>query len=141
MPLSLAAQGSETILVAEDEEPLRKIIVRALEKYGYHVIQAGNGVEAVQRSLEYKDPIHLLLTDTVMPKMNGQVLAVELGSQRPKMRVLYMSGYPLEILPLQGSIVPSIHLIQKPFSNETLARRIREVLDQKQQQVPAAADR
>ena len=71
--------------------------------------------------MEYKDPIHLLLTDTVMPKMNGQVLAVELGSQRPKMRVLYMSGYPLEILPLQGSIVPSIHLIQKPFSNETLA--------------------
>lgn len=129
-PLSLAAHGSETILVAEDEEPLRNIIVRSLEKYGYHVLQAGNGIEAVQTSTNYKNPIHLLLTDTVMPKMNGQVLAEELTTQRPQMRILFMSGYPLEILPQNGKIVSSIHLIQKPFSNETLARRIREILEQ-----------
>ena len=129
-PLSLAAHGSETILVAEDEEPLRNIIVRSLEKYGYHVLQAGNGIEAVQTSMNYKNPIHLLLTDTVMPKMNGQVLAEELTTQRPQMRILFMSGYPLEILPQNGKIVSSIHLIQKPFSNETLARRIREILEQ-----------
>jgi signal transduction histidine kinase len=127
--VSLAAHGTETILVAEDEDSLRKIMVRALEKYGYHVIQAGNGVEAVQEALNFKEPIHLLLTDTVMPKMNGKILAEELKQSRPKMRVLFMSGYPLEVLSKQGTIIPSIHLIQKPFSNETLAKRVRAVLD------------
>ena len=82
--LSLAAHGTETILVAEDEEPLRKIMVRALEKYGYHVLQAGNGLEAIQEAMKYKDPIQLLLTDTVMPKMNGKVLAGELKISRPR---------------------------------------------------------
>jgi len=127
---SLAAKGSETILVAEDEDQVRKIVVRTLENYGYHVLRAANGVEAVQRALDYPDPIHLLLTDTVMPKMNGKELAGELKKARPGIRILFMSGYPREVLSQQGTIDSSIHLIQKPFSNDELAARVREVLDQ-----------
>ncbi|HEY5038380.1 MAG TPA: ATP-binding protein, partial [bacterium] len=128
---SLVVRGSETILVAEDAEPVRKMVVRALESFGYRVIQAGNGPEAIEKARHYKDTIHLLITDTVMPKMNGKELAEELKKTRPKMSILFMSGYPREILSQQGTIDPSIHLIQKPFSNEELAERIREVLDQK----------
>ncbi len=128
--LSLAAKGTETILVAEDEDSLRKVMVRTMENYGYHVLQASNGVEAIQRAMNYKEPIHLLLTDTVMPKMNGKELAEELRKARPEIRVLFMSGYPLEVLSLQGKIDPSIHLIQKPFSNSVIAERVRMVLDQ-----------
>jgi DNA-binding response OmpR family regulator len=79
--------------------------------------------------LNFKDTIQLLLTDTVMPKMNGKLLAEELKRSRPNIAVLFMSGYPLEVLTKQGTIIPSIHLIQKPFSNVTLAKRVRAVLD------------
>jgi CheY-like chemotaxis protein len=129
--LLLTAKGTETILIAEDEDALRKVMVRTMENNGYRVLQATNGVEAVQRALNYKDTIHLLLTDTVMPKMNGKELAGELGKTRPEMRIIFMSGYPLEVLSLQGKIDPSINLIQKPFSNSVLAERVRVVLDQK----------
>jgi len=128
---SLAANGSETILVAEDEDSLRKILVRGMENYGYHVLQACNGVEAVKRAQDYKDTIHLLLTDVVMPKMNGKELSEELHKDRPEMNILFMSGYSQEVLSQKGTIDPSIHLIKKPFSKEKLAERIREVLDQK----------
>ena len=124
-------KGSETILLAEDEEPVRKIVARTMKNYGYHVLQAGNGVEAIQQALDYQDTIHLLLTDVVMPQMNGKKLAEELRKVRPEMKVAFMSGYPREVLSSEGTIDPSIHLIQKPFSNDTLAERIREVLDRK----------
>ena len=123
--------GSETVLVAEDQEQVRKVIVRALEDRGYRVLQARNGVEAVQQAEMYGDAIHLLLTDTVMPKMNGKELADQLKKTRPKMVVLYMSGYPLEVLSEEGTIDLAIHLIQKPFSNDQLAERVRKVLDRK----------
>ncbi len=123
--------GSETVLVAEDEEQVRKVMVRALEHRGYRVLQARNGVEAVQQAETYGDVIHLLLTDTVMPKMNGKELADQLKKTRPKMVVLYMSGYPLDVLSEEGTIDLAIHLIQKPFSNDELAERVRKVLDAK----------
>jgi signal transduction histidine kinase len=129
--ISLGAKGSETILVAEDEEQVRKMVVRAMEKYGYNVLQAGNGLEAIQRASSYKDTIHLLLTDTVMPKMNGKELCDELKKTRPEISILFMSGYPREVLSQQGTIDPSIKLIQKPFSNNELAERVRLVLDEK----------
>jgi PAS domain S-box-containing protein len=128
---SLNVNGFETILVAEDEEQVKKMVVRALEKQGYHVLQAGNGIEAVQRALNYKDTIHLLLTDTVMPKMNGKELCDELKKSRPEMSIIFMSGYPREVLSQQGTIDPSVKLIQKPFSNAELAERVRVVLDEK----------
>ncbi len=127
---SMAAIGSETILVAEDEEKVSRIVVRALENYGYRVLRAVNGLEGVQLANDYKGPIHLLLTDTVMPKMNGKELAEALKKTRPDLKILFMSGYPREVLSQQGKIDASINLIQKPFSNDALARRIREVLDQ-----------
>jgi CheY-like chemotaxis protein len=129
--ISLIPQGSETILLAEDEEPVRKVLVRTLEKYGYKVLEAPNGLEAVQKAWGYPDPIHLLLTDTIMPKMNGKELADELSKSRPKMKVVFISGYPREVLSQQGILHADIHLIQKPFELEDLAREIRKILDEK----------
>jgi CheY-like chemotaxis protein len=129
--IALIPQGSETILLAEDEGPVRKVLVRTLEKYGYRVLEAHNGIEAVQKAWAYKDPIHLLLTDTVMPKMNGKELADELKKTRPKTKVLFVSGYPREVLSQQGILNSDIHLIQKPFELEDLAREIRKILDEK----------
>ncbi len=129
-PTSLAAKGSETILVAEDEASVRKIVVRAMKSFGYQVLEAGNGFEAVQQAWKYKGTIHLLLTDTVMPRMNGKELSDALKKARPGMKVIFMSGYTREVLSQQGTIDSSIHLVQKPFSNEELAERVREVLDQ-----------
>ena len=129
--ISIAANGSETILVAEDEEPVREVVVRTLEQFGYRVLWAGNGVEALEKARNYEEPIHLLLTDTVMPKMNGKGLSDELKKARPEMKILFMSGYPREVLSQQGRVDPSINLIQKPFSNNELVERIRRVLDEK----------
>ncbi len=129
--IALIPVGSETILLAEDEEPVRKVLVRTLERYGYRVIEAQNGIEAVQKAWGYPETIHLLLTDTVMPKMNGKELADELRKTRPKIKILFVSGYPREILSQQGVLDPGIKLIQKPFELEDLAREIRKILDEK----------
>ncbi|HUO56950.1 MAG TPA: PAS domain S-box protein, partial [bacterium] len=129
--MTLIPQGSETILLAEDEDPVRKILVRGLEKFGYKVWEARNGIEAVQMAWARKEDIHLLLTDTVMPKMNGKELADEIRKSRPKTKVLFISGYPREVLSQQGIMAPDIHLLQKPFEIEDLAREIRKVLDAK----------
>jgi two-component system, cell cycle sensor histidine kinase and response regulator CckA len=129
--IALIPQGSETVLLAEDEGPVRKVLVRTLEKYGYRVLEASNGLEAVQKAWDYKDTIHLLLTDTIMPKMNGKELADELKKSRPKMKVVFISGYPREVLSQQGVLHAGIHLIQKPFELEDLAREIRKILDEK----------
>ena len=129
--MDLIPQGSETVLVSEDEAPVRRVLVRTLEKYGYHVLEAENGLQALQKAWGYKDVIQLLLTDTVMPKMNGKELADELRKTRPKIKVVFISGYPKEILSQQGVLDTGIHLIQKPFDLEDLARQVRKVLDEK----------
>jgi PAS domain S-box-containing protein len=127
--MPLLPLGNETILVAEDEEPVRKIVLRILEKQGYRLLEADQGESALKKAEETSSPIHLLLTDTVMPKMNGKELAQKLKKLRPKMKVLFMSGYPQEVLARQGTLDPDIHLLQKPFTAEELARKIRQVLD------------
>jgi CheY-like chemotaxis protein len=129
--IPLILHGSETILVAEDEEAVRKVIVRNLEKSGYRVLEARNGAEAVQKALNYREPIHLLLTDTIMPKMNGRDLADELKRTLTQLKVLFISGYPQEVLSQQGILDPGIHLLQKPFSAEELMKQVRKVLDEK----------
>ncbi len=128
---ALIPEGNETILVAEDDAAVRKIVVRTLKKYRYKVLEAENGVEAIKTSWNYKEKIDLLLTDTVMPKINGRELAEELSRSRPKMKVMFMSGYPREILSEEGAIDPSIHLLRKPFTSEELVQEIRKVLDEK----------
>ncbi len=123
--------GSETILLAEDEEPLRKLLVRNLEKYGYKVLDAADGLEAVKKAWEYPDTIHFLLTDTVMPRMNGRDLAEEIARNRPDIKVLFTSGYSRGVLSDKGMIHSGIHLLQKPFELEELVRKIRELLDER----------
>jgi len=129
--IDLIPQGSETVLVSEDEGPVRRVLVRTLEKYGYRVLEAENGLQALQKAWGYREPIHLLLTDTVMPKMNGKELADELKKTRPDIKVVFISGYPKEILSQQGVLDAGIHLIQKPFDLEDLARQVRKVLDER----------
>jgi CheY-like chemotaxis protein len=127
----LVPDGTETILVTEDDPSVRKAVVRSLESFGYKVLEAGDGVEAIQQSWNYKGEIHLLLTDTVMPKLNGRHLAEELGPIRPKMKVIFISGYPKEILTRKGEIDPDIRLLTKPFAMEDMVREVRKVLDEK----------
>jgi PAS domain S-box-containing protein len=129
--IALIPQGTETILLAEDEDPVRKVLRRTLERYGYKVLEAQNGLEAIKKAWDYKDTIHLLLTDTIMPKMNGKQLADELLKSRLTMKVLFVSGYPREVLSQQGILGSNIHLVQKPFELEELAKTIRNILDEK----------
>ncbi len=122
-------RGTETILVCEDEAALRAIVREGLEDHGYHVLEARTGEEALQVSAAHSGPIHLLLTDVVMPGMNGRALAGQIASLRPEIRVLFASGYMEEEAAHHGLLDPGATLIQKPFSLDELVRRVREVLE------------
>jgi two-component system cell cycle sensor histidine kinase/response regulator CckA len=126
------ARGSETILVVEDQEAVRKLVVQALKNHGYRVLEASNGAEALVVAERYPEPIHLLLTDVVMPRMKGRELAERVCRLRPATRVLYMSGYAEEMVAYRGLVEPGLSYIAKPFSPAALIRKVREVL------VPAA---
>ncbi|HEV8588928.1 MAG TPA: PAS domain S-box protein [Pyrinomonadaceae bacterium] len=124
------AQGSETILLVEDEEMLRKLARQTLKSHGYQIVEASNGNEAVSVSAQHQGAIHLLLTDVIMPGINGSELATRLVKTRPSLRVLFMSGYTDDAIVHQGVLDESANFIQKPFTPDGLARRVREVLDQ-----------
>ena len=119
--------GTETVLLVEDEMPIRSLVRTVLEEQGYRVIEAVDADEAARLSEEHRGPIHLLLTDIVMPGMNGHELASRLGSLYPDMKILFMSGYT------GGTVVRSIPqnaaFIQKPFTPEALEQKLREVLN------------
>jgi len=129
-PVKATARGSETILVVEDEEAVRSLSRRALEASGYTVLAAADGPDAVRLLERYGGPIHLVLTDVIMPGMNGRELAQRLVQRRPGLRVLYMSGYPGDAIVHRGALEPGMAFLQKPFMPEDLARKVREVLDQ-----------
>jgi len=122
------APGNETILLAEDEDSLRRLTRACLEQGGYRVIEAKDGREALESSDSYTGPIQLLLTDIVMPVMGGRALAEALVARRPDTRVLYMSGYTGQTIG-QANLEPGSNFLAKPFTREVLARKIREVLD------------
>jgi two-component system, cell cycle sensor histidine kinase and response regulator CckA len=126
---SRAAHGWETILLVEDEETVRGIAREILELHGYAVIEARDGVEALVAAEAHREPIHLVLTDVVMPRMSGGHLAEQLQPRRPETRVLFMSGYPDDAVVRNGLLDASAHFVQKPFSVEGLVHRVREVLD------------
>ena len=132
-PTQRAAQelprGAETVLVVEDQEPVRAITVRTLEDLGYTVIQAGEGEEALALCEHHTGPIHLMLTDVVMPRMGGKELADRLHQIRPELLVLFMSGYTDDAIVDHGILQEGIDFIHKPFTSEVLARRVREALD------------
>jgi two-component system cell cycle sensor histidine kinase/response regulator CckA len=123
-------RGSETILAVEDEEEVRTLVVRILREQGYTVIAAAHGEEAMRLAEEHRgNGIHLLLTDVVMPGMSGRELAEGLKLRYPGIKVLYMSGYTDDAIVHHGVIEEGINYIQKPFTLDSLARKLREVLD------------
>jgi DNA-binding NtrC family response regulator len=125
----LTVRGSETILLVEDAEPLRKLALMFLAGNGYRVLAAADGTEAQAIAAANPGPIHLLLTDVVMPGINGRVLAERLVLQHPAMKVLYMSGYTDSFIAGHGVLEEGIHLLHKPFTEEVLVGKVRELLD------------
>ena len=121
--------GTETVLLAEDEEVVRRLAREILTGNGYKVLEAGNGREALLLSEAHRGEIHLLLTDVVMPKINGRELSERIRLLRPGLRILYMSGYTDDAIFRHGILEDGIPFLQKPFSPEALARKVREVLD------------
>jgi PAS domain S-box-containing protein len=122
------ARGTETILLVEDEDPVRMLAREFLESKGYQVLEAATGSEALRISAAHAGPIHLLMTDVVMPGMGGRELAEQLILQRPQTRVIYMSGYTDDAIVQHGVLDPGMIFLAKPFTLETLARKLREVL-------------
>jgi CheY-like chemotaxis protein len=122
--------GEETVLLTEDDDLVRKMIVRFLSKYGYRVLEAANGKEAMEISRQFRGTIHLLITDVIMPGMNGKELSERLRSERPDMKVLFMSGYTQNIIMQKGILPATIHYAQKPFSERTFALKVREVMEE-----------
>jgi PAS domain S-box-containing protein len=121
--------GSETILLVEDEDMVRQVARRILARHGYSVLEAASGDNALVVSREHAGPIHLMLTDVVMPGMSGQEIMENLKSQRPEMKVLFMSGHTENAIVHHGVLNPGTAFIQKPFKYNILAHKIREMLD------------
>ena len=122
-------QGSETVLIVEDKDEVRAAIGASLEMRGYEVLKACHGKEAMTICRRHEGPIHLLLTDVVMPQMTGPDLVQRVSLVHPETRVLYISGYTSEALNRRNLTEPSTAFLQKPFTPEALARRVRAVLD------------
>jgi PAS domain S-box-containing protein len=126
---AVASGGQETVLVAEDEDMVRELVCEILQRNGYIVLEACSGDEALLISGRHHGPIHLLLTDMVMPLMRGTDLAERLALLRPEMKILYMSGYTDDATFQNGDEGKGTAFIQKPFGPSTLANKVREVLD------------
>ncbi len=122
-------RGGETILLVEDEEDVRRLAVRILERQGYTVLEASCGMDALVLCKERKEPLHMILTDVVMPEMSGRQLADQLIPLHPKMKVLYMSGYTDNAVIHHGILEDRVDYLQKPFTIDGLTRKVREVLD------------
>jgi PAS domain S-box-containing protein len=129
-----ARRGSETVLLVEDEEGLRELIAELLVENGYHVLAAEHPSKAIETAERYEGVIHLLLTDVVMPQMNGRDLASRVKERRPDVRVLFMSGYTEEAIAHRGVLEAGSSLISKPFTQEALTRKLRDLLDSRQQE-------
>ncbi len=129
MPSTGIRGGTETILLVEDEELVRNLATSILQNHGYRVLAARNGVEALQSSAQQDGPIHLLLTDAVMPEMSGRELVRRLQRQRPEIRVLYMSGHADEAIASHGEWPGGTPFLPKPFTLEALTTKVRAVLD------------
>jgi CheY-like chemotaxis protein len=123
-------KGTETILVVEDDRQVLEPTVRTLSHFGYRVLQASSGEDALRLCAAVPQPIHLLLSDIVMPKMSGPELVQHIAPRHPEMKVLYMSGYAgYGAGGRANASVPQAETLEKPFTPQILARRIREVLD------------
>ncbi len=128
-PQSVMNKASETILLSEDEELVRVLVRTCLESRGYKILEARDGKHALEIGMTHDGPIHLLLTDIVMPQMNGQELATRLTQAHPELKTLFMSGYAKTAMVQDGIMDEGIHFIQKPFRVNSLVRKVREVPD------------
>jgi two-component system, cell cycle sensor histidine kinase and response regulator CckA len=129
LPASEVVGGSETILLVEDSEPLRELAQSFLETHGFRVYAAQNAQEAMQLEAQHAGQFDLLLTDVVMPGMNGKALAEKMLVKQPGLRVLFMSGYTDSFIARHGMLEAGMVLVHKPFTEEDLVRKVREVLD------------
>jgi CheY-like chemotaxis protein len=123
------AHGNETILLVEDEPTILNMVKQMLGSFGYRVLTASTPEDAIRAATENGDNIHLLITDVVMPRMNGQELAKKLLSLHPNLLSLFMSGYSANVIAQHGVLDKNINFIQKPFAIQALAAKVREVLD------------
>jgi CheY-like chemotaxis protein len=131
--------GSETILVAEDEPGVRALVVRTLRQHGYLVLEACQGLEAMAISEQHRNGINLLLTDVVMPQLNGRELAERLVAKQPGLQVLFMSGYTDDAELRSGLIAAKANFIPKPFTARMLAGQVRHILDRCKAPMPVLA--
>lgn len=127
--LDQSPRGTETVLLAEDEDLVMNLATRVLREKGYSVIKASNGEEALQIAHTYKGKIDLLLTDVVMPRISGRALANKIGLVRPDIKILFISGYTGDAIAHRGILEPGTAFLEKPFTPASLALKVREVLD------------
>ncbi len=125
------AGGSETILLVEDDDAVRELALETLTGHGYVVIPAAGPAEALALAGGHREPIHLLVTDVVMPQLSGRGLAERLTPDRGEMRVLYMSGYTDDAMFRHGVLEAGTPFLQKPFTPQTLLQKVRDVLDRR----------
>jgi PAS domain S-box-containing protein len=137
VPAKPGGAGGETILVVEDEDAVREVAARILTRGGYTVLQACRPEEALTISREHSERIDLMLTDMVMPQMSGQELAARLGEERPETPVVFMSGYPGDVVRDRGELTPGITLVAKPFTSDQLLHAVRDALDEQAEPGPA----
>jgi CheY-like chemotaxis protein len=130
-PSMSTVRGSETILLVEDDEQVRAVACSILRRYGYRVLEAANGGEALLACEQHPATIHLLLTDVVLPKVSGRAIAERLATLRPDMKVLFMSGYTDEAILQHGVLESDVAYLQKPITPEKLTRAVREVLSRR----------
>jgi len=128
--------GDETVLVVEDNEAVRRLTKTILKAYGYQVLEAANSTEAFALEKEHSGEIHLLLTDVILPGMNGKLLSERLRALRPKLKVLFTSGYTADVIARRGVLQRDVAYLQKPFGPDSLAAKVREVLTE-----PSASQR
>jgi two-component system cell cycle sensor histidine kinase/response regulator CckA len=128
-PIIEPVHGTETILLVEDEESVRELVSKVLQRNGYTILEARHGEEAVELCDKHVGDIHLLVTDVVMPRMSGREVAEKLLPTRPKMKVLYLSGYTDDEVVRHGVLESMTAFLQKPFTPDALARKVRDVLD------------
>jgi CheY-like chemotaxis protein len=123
-----AAMGTETVLLVEDEIGVRQLARAILKHHGYRVLEAADAKEAIRLAQQERGPIHVLLTDVIMPLMSGRELVEQIKSLRKDIRIVYMSGYTDDVLAYRGDLGSDINFLQKPFAPETLAKKVREAL-------------
>ncbi|HDH13569.1 MAG TPA: response regulator, partial [Nitrospirae bacterium] len=121
--------GTETILVAEDDENVRELLTTILQSYGYKIIEAVNGSDAIEKFIENKSEIKMILLDVIMPKKNGREVYEEIKKIRPDIKGLYISGHPSDLININGDTKNGISLLPKPILPDDLIRKIREILD------------